>query len=262
MKKAIFVVLSSAILMLTGCTTSQSGGSHEELKTRSDETDAQKRANTRLDLAIGYKERRQMEDALDQIKLALASVPDFADAYSVRGLIYMSMGQNVLAEDNFLRAISLAPNNPDFNNNYGWFLCQNHREAQGIAQFETAIKNRMYSSPQKALNNAGICSLRLKNTSAAENYFLQAFQIDSGNLVASVNLAKLNYDRRDYKRAKFYIEQITKADELQADVLWLAIKIEHRIGDKLGEASLGTKLQHQHPKSPEYAAYLREAFDE
>ncbi len=250
------------VMLLAGCAGSRLSGAQDELPTSSDQTDNQKRARIRLQLAIGYYEQRQMPVALDEIKQALLADPDFSDAYNVRGLIYMEMGETRLAEENFLHAIRLAPNNPDLSNNYGWFLCQNGRVSQSIPYFDATLKNRAYQSPVKALNNAGVCSLKLKDQVAAERYFSQAFQYEPGNPATNANLARIYYERRDYERARFYIGRVTKADVMNADVLWLAIKVEHKLGDRAAETSLATQLRRRHPTSPEFASYQRGAFDE
>jgi type IV pilus assembly protein PilF len=237
-------------------------GGQGELQTSSDQTDNQRRARIRLQLAVGYYEQRQMPVALDEIKQALLADPNFADAYSVRALIYMDMGENKLAEDNFQQALRLMPNNPDFSNNYGWFLCQNGRERQAMQYFDSALKNRGYQSPEKALNNAGICSLRLKDQAAAEKFFSQAFQLNPGNPSTNANLAKIYYEQGDYERARFYIGRVMKAEVTSADVLWLAIKIERKLGDRAAETNLVAQLRRKHPGSPEFAAYQRGAFNE
>jgi type IV pilus assembly protein PilF len=256
------IVVAALAVLLAGCAANKEGSERTELQTSSDQTDSQKRAGVRLQLAIGYFEQRQMPVALDQIKQALLADPNYADAYSVRALVYMEMGETRLAEENFSHAIRLAPTNPDISNNYGWFLCQNGRESEAIAYFESALKNKAYQSPPKALNNAGICSLKLKDVAAAERYFLTAFQFDPGNLSTSLNLARIYFDRADYERARFYVGRVLKADMLSADVLWLAIKIERKLGDRAAEASLATQLRRRHASSRENAAYQRGAFDE
>lgn len=250
-----------AVSFLGGCGAMQSG-SQGELATNSDQTEVQKRAQIRLQLAIGYYEQGQLNTALDEIKQALQIDPDYADAYGLRALAYMEMGESRLAEDNFQRAMRLAPNSPELSNNYGWFLCQNGREKQSIGYFEATLKNRAYQSPAKALNNAGVCSLKLKDDAAAERFLTQAFQNDPGNADTNANLAKLYYQRRDYERARFYINRAMKADKLTADTLWTAIKVEHKLGDRSVETGFVTQLRRHHPNSPEYAAYLRGAFDE
>lgn len=264
MKKLGGVVITlAAALLLAGCAGTGGGVSEErELPTSSDQTDAQRRARIRLQLAVGYYQQQQLPVALDEIKLALQADPNFAEAYSMRGLVYMDLGEMRLAEDNFQQALRLAPQNPDFNNNYGWLLCQNGRPEQSIAYFETALKSRHYQSPAKALNNAGVCSQRMKDTAAAERYLNEAFRLDPGNVSTSLNLAKLNYDRRDYDKARFYISRVTRSDALSADALWQAIKIERKLGDRTAELSLVTQLGRRFPNSPEFAAYQRGAFDE
>lgn len=262
MKKLGGVVMLAAALLLAGCAGTSGVSDERELPTSSDQTEAQRRARIRLQLAVGYYQQQQLPVALDELKLALQADPNFAEAYSMRGLVYMDMGEMRLAEDNFQQALRLAPQNPDFNNNYGWLLCQNGRPEQSITYFETALKSRTYQSPAKALHNAGVCSMRMKDTVAAERYFNEAFRQDPGNVSTSLNLAKLNYDRRDYEKARFYISRVTRSDALSADSLWQAIKIERKLGDRAAELSLVTQLSRRFPDSPEFAAYQRGAFDE
>ncbi|GAC1409378.1 MAG: type IV pilus biogenesis/stability protein PilW [Burkholderiaceae bacterium] len=258
----------AALAALCGCTATGVGGSspgvssQSELPTSSDQTDVQKRAQIRLQLAIGYFEQRQFNTALDEVKQALATDPNFADAYSVRALIYMDMGESRLASDNFQTAMRLAPNNPDLSNNYGWYLCQNERVAQSIPYFDAAVKNRSYQSPGKALNNAGVCSLKMKDMASAERYLTQAFRLDPGNTATNVNLARIYYSKNDYTRARFHIARATKDESVSADTLWLAIRVEHKLADRAAEASLVTQLRRRHSNSAEYALYQRGAFDE
>jgi len=240
-------------------------GNTRELKTASDLTVNDKRAAIRMQLAIGYFQEGNYNVALDEIKQAIAIDPEVSDAYSVRALIYTSMGEMPLAEENYQRAMRLAPNNPELNNNYGSFLCQTGRFAAGIAQFDLALKNPKYQSPNKALVNAGACSLKLKNYDAAERYLLDALRYDANLPTTNASLARVYYERRDYPRAGFFINRLlaaAKPETLAADVLWLAIRIERKLGEKATEQSLVTQLRRHHATSPEFAAFQRGAFDE
>jgi len=256
-------IIAVAVLLLAGCA---GGGKTKpadgELLTMSDQTTAQKRAAINLELAVGYYQRHENSVALDKIKLALAADPDFSQAYDMRALIYMDMHENRLADENFQRALRLAPANPEYNNNYGWFLCNNGRERESIAYFETAIKDRNYASPAVAMDNAGMCSLKLDNLVDAEKYFKRAFNFDPGNLKVNENLAQLFYTRKEYDQAKFYIGRLIKANVTDANVLWLGIKIAHKSGDRMTEGALGAELQRFHADSLQYASFQREAFDE
>lgn len=250
------------LAILAGCASVSGESGTPELATASDLTESQRRAQIRLQLAIGYFQQGQMSVALDELKQALQSDPNFADAYNMRGLIYMEMGEPRLAEDNFLRALKLAPNNPETANNYGWFLCQSGREKDAMTHFESALRNRSYQSPMVALNNAGVCSLKLKDYAAAERYLLQAFENDPSRTDTNVNLARYYLERSESQRARFYISRAIKSGKLGPDALWTGIKIERKLGDRTAENSLATQLRRNFPKSREFAAYLRGAFDE
>jgi type IV pilus assembly protein PilF len=233
-----------------------------DLQTSSDQTDIQRRAQIRLQLAVGYFEQGQMATALDEVKQALQIDPNLADGYSVRALVYMEMGETRLAEENFQRALKIAPNNPDFSNNYGWFLCHNGQEKQSIGYFDAALQNKSYLSPAKALNNAGLCSMRMKDNASAERYLLQAFRLQPNNPDTNLNLAKLAYSRNDLVQSQFYISRVARGEAPTPDVLWTAIKVERKRGDLASETRYASQLRRRYPNSPEYAAFLRGAFNE
>lgn len=255
-----------SIFLSAGCVTSTTSSSRQDVDATSvsgdDKADNQRRARIRLQLASEYYQQGQMNVALDEVKLALQADSELSDAYSMAGLIYMDLGETRLAEENLMRALRLTPNDPDLSNNYGWFLCQNGRAAQSIAYFEAAIRNKSYQSPAKALNNAGTCSLTLKDSVAADRYFNEAFRYDPGSPTTNTNLSRINFERGDFERARFYITRVTKADVLTAEVLWLAIKVERKMGDRAAEASFVTQLRRRYPNSNEFAAYQRGAFNE
>lgn len=255
------VVLLSATL-LSGCAANPGAPLKDEMPTSSDRTDNQRRASIRLQLAIGYYQQRQWQIALDEAKQAMQIDPSLTDAYTMAALTYMEMGETRLAEEHFQRAMRLSPNDPDLSNNYGWFLCQNGRAEQSIAYFEAAIHNKAYQSPAKAMANAGTCSLLLKNTAVAERYFNEAFRLDPANMSISTNLARINYERGDLQNARFYINRVVNANVLTAEVLWLAIKIEHKLGNRMTENSLATQLRRRYPDSAEFASYQRGVFNE
>lgn len=250
--------------LLAGCVAVGPSG-RAELATASDQTAAQKRAEIRMQLAIGYFQQGQLTVALDEVKLALAADPEMADGYGVRALIYMAMGQNELAQDNFQRALKLAPRNPEITNNYGTFLCGQGRVADALKQFDAALANTTYQSPATANNNAGGCAMKLKDYDTAEKYLVQALKFAPDIPATNANLARIYFERRDYERAGFFItrlSKIAKMDGLSADILWLAIRVQHRLGDAGAEAGWATQLRRHHTGSAEYAAYQRGAFDE
>ena len=258
--------LAAVLCLLAACAAPGNGTGTTELKTASDQTAAEKRAAIRLQLAVGYYEQGKYDIALDEIKQAIAADPAYADAYGMRALIYTAMGQVPLADENYQQALRLAPRNPELANNYGSFLCQSaNRPQDAMRQFDAALKNPSYQTPVSALVNAGACSLKTKNYDAAERYLLDALRYNPELPGTLAGLSRVYYERRDYQRAGFFINRLTevsKLDNLSADALWLALRVQRKLGERSMEASLVAQLRRRFPGSPEYLAYERGAFDE
>jgi len=262
-RKIFFSVILSGIL--SACTTTYdapkfTASSASDAPAQS--ADAKKRATLRLQLGVSYFQQAQFATALKELTNAINIDPTLSDAYGVRALVYMQMQETNLAEQDFVRATQLAPNNPDHANNYAWFLCENGKVKQGLEILDRVMKDRTYAQPAKALNNAGMCSLKLKDDVTAEKYFMQAVRLDASNPVSNLNLSRLAYKRQDWERSQFYINRLIKAENYTPEVLWLAIKSSHKMNDTLSESSLGAQLRRRFPDSDEYALFQRGAFDE
>jgi type IV pilus assembly protein PilF len=260
------IATAMAVLCLLSACAGGGSGAAGERKTASDQTANEKRAAIRLQLAIGYYQDGKLEIALDEVKQAIAANPEAADAHGVRALIYTGLGEYALADENYQRALRLAPRNPDLANNYGAFLCQQGgKPAAAMAYFESALKNPVYQTPVSALVNAGNCSLKRRDYAGAERYLLEALRYAPDQAAANAGLARAYYERRDYVRAGFFINRLTevaKLDNLSADALWLAMRVQHKLGDRTLAASIAAQLRRRFPGSSEYAAFQRGAFDE
>lgn len=270
MKFAAALVSTLFLATLAGCASTGSDGvattAGGELRTASDQTAVEKRASIRVQLAVGYYQEGKYEIALDEVKQALAADPTYADAYGLRALIYTSMGQFPLADENHRHALRLEPGNPEFANNYGTFLCQSvNKPLEAMRHFDAALKNPTYQTPLSALVNAGVCSIKNGNADAAERYLLEALRLNPGLPAVNAGLARIYYERRDLQRAGFFINRLietAKLETLSADALWLAMRVQRKLGDRTHEATLAAQLRRRFPGSPEYAAFERGAFDE
>lgn len=260
--RTVLILQLGFLLLLSACGSASRDNAKADKNPTNEAQDLQKRASFRMQLAVEYYQQGQTKVALEEVTQAIQAKPDLADAYGLRALIYMSINDPQAAEENFLHALKLAPNNSELGNNYGWFLCLNGRGKQGLAYFEKVLKDPSYPTPGKVYNNAGVCSLKLKDLNGAEAYFKQGFKEQPGNPSINANLANVYYERGEYEKANFYIQRVIKEDIFAADVLWLAIKIEKKLGDQAAVNSLGTQLRRRHPNSKELIAFQRGAFDE
>lgn len=225
-------------------------------------SDARTRAAIRLQLAVSYYQQGKFAVALDELKEAQKLDPNFVDVYNVFGLVFTELGENARAEENFKRALQIEPGNSDLNNNYGWYLCQHGREKESFGYFEAALRNPLYTQKAKPLQNAGVCATRLGETAVAEDYFRRSFELDPSGVVAAYNLALTFYKRQDYSRARFYIGQVNKANASTSASLWLAIRIERRLGNKTNEIALENQLERQFADSREAQLQRRGNYDD
>lgn len=213
--------------------------------------DARYRADVHAELAANYYSRRQYDIALEEISIALKSDPKHVSAHNLLGLTYMELGEDKKAEEAFATALRLAPANPDVNNNYGWYLCNRQREKESIAYFLVSVKDPLYPQPHKPLTNAGICSRRSGDLPQAEDYFRRALRLAPADPQINLQLADLNYSRNNLPQAKLHLARVMEAQLATAEVLWLAVRLDRKIGDRNAEASNALKLKQRFPESRE-----------
>ena len=219
------------------------------------------RARVHTELAAAYYERGNMGVALEELRIALAADPSYAPAYNTLGLVHMDLKEYPQAQQNFERGLQIAPNDPDINHNYGWFLCQTDREELSLRYFLAAIKNPLYASPQKSYALAGACALRKGNESAARNYFERALRLDPNLPLALVNLARLKYRAGELSAARALVGRYNQIVEPTAESLWLAVRIERRLGDRAAETKQSAELRRRFPGSKEHENLIKGRFE-
>ncbi len=223
--------------------------------------DARERARAHTELGLAYLSDRQYEIALNEARIALDSLDSYAPAYNLKGLVHMALGQNAEAETAFRQALALAPENAEFSNNFGWFLCQTGRVKESYAYFEKALRNPLYKTPAAASLNMGVCKLLDKDDVAAESYLFRALKLDSNALRAYYLLAEIDYRRGRFDEAREWLRKLHEKIEPTAETAWMALRIAHKLGDREGEAANMAILRKKFRDSAEYQLMLRGAFD-
>ncbi len=238
------------VLIIVGCVSQKSG----ETTTRS-----QTRAKVHTELGELYYERAQLGVALDELRKALLSDPDYAPAYSVRGLVHMALREDKEAEEDFQHSLRLDSINSEAHNNYGWFLCQRGRERESVKQFLAALKNPLYATPEKAYLNAGVCSRKAGEMKDAEEFLQKALLLQPNMPEAQLGMAELNFANGDYVAAKSNFTHFAQGAtaNLTAENLWLAVRIERKLGDRNAEDSYALQLRKRFPDSRETQLMLQ-----
>lgn len=250
---------------LSGCAggSGVGGSAHQDDSTASDQTTADRRAQIHMELAALYFGRGENDNALDEIKQTLVADPNRVAAHNLRGLIYAALGRNQLAEESFQRALQLNANDPDTLHNYGWFLCQQRRYEQADAQFAQALAQTSYRQPQRTLLAQGVCQARNHRWDLAEHSLSHAYELAPADPTTAVNLSEVLYHLGQFERARFYIRRVNaNDDQISAQTLWLALRIERKSGQIAAVQSLSRQLIERFPKSPEALLYEKGQFDE
>lgn len=226
------------------------------------QADARTRADLHTQLGAGYFELGNFKIALEELNEALRSDPEYGPAYNMLALVYMGLREDALAQQSFERALQINALDSDANNNYGWFLCQRKRYDDAMKYFMAAVKNPLYQTPDRAFVNAGICSKERGDAAAAQQYFERALGVQPLQPVALYQLADMAFRRGQAKDSKEYLIRLGRAGtSLNAEALWLAVRVERALGDREAEASYGLQLRRNFPNSPETQALLNRQYE-
>ena len=131
------------------------------------EPDAQRqRAMRRLQLATAYYVQQQDGVAQQEARAALAIDPRYPEAYALLALVHQRQSAPALAEQSYRQALALAEagattasERASIAHNYGWFLCQQGRAAEGQAQLQTALRTPGHATIDKTRQALQACQL-------------------------------------------------------------------------------------------------------
>jgi type IV pilus assembly protein PilF len=223
--------------------------------------EARNRARIHTELAAAYLERGNMGVALEELRIATAADPGYAPAHGLFGLVYMELRDRDLAAQSFQRALALAPEDADINHNYGVFLCQTSRAPDAVKHFMQAVKNPLYSAPWRSYSAAGVCTLRSNNLKEAEQFFERALRLEPDEPASLLNLGQIRYKQGKMDEARRLVSRYNKLGQPSSESLWLALRIERKLGARTAEQAYANQLRRRFPGSPEYQALQRGNFD-
>lgn len=238
-------------LALAGCATDPAHRGGSVASDGSSGRPENYRAKVHTELAAQYYTLRNYAISLQELRIALEADPNYAPAYNMLGLVHGMLGEDRQAEEHFRKSIGLARNYSEAYNNYGYFLCQRARYDEAIAQFNAALQNPLYASPEKALVNAGLCALLKGDLSESENYLRRALARAPNQQMALMSMAELHLRHNNPLGARANLERLSGQGELNAAGLWLALRIERQMGNREAEAAHAAQLRKAYPEARE-----------
>lgn len=166
-----------------------------------------KAAKINAQLGIAYLERNNIQRAKQKLLLSLEEGPSIPEPYYSMGYFQEATGNKTQAEYYYQRAIAVAPQRGDAQNNYGTFLCRAGKYQASIQHFLLAVKDSKYLTPADAYENAGLCALKIPNKQLAADYFLRAVKEDPSRSTSQLKLAELNYQSGSYTSSREHLKQ-------------------------------------------------------
>ncbi|MGB0866598.1 MAG: hypothetical protein ACPGSC_08810 [Granulosicoccaceae bacterium] len=213
MKAAVPLILS-ATLVLGGCAVS---GNMREVN-------LDKAAQVNAELALRYFNEGEMQLAKSKAEKAVDQSDKNALANSVNGLIQQRLGDKDKAERYLRRAVELAPDQPEYANSYGVFLCETGRMRDGVKQFVAVAENPLHRAPALAYENAATCAIKDRNYELAEEFLLLSLKEKSDYHKARFGLAELQFRDGRFAEALDNIQTLEKAGQMSAAVAAVGVR--------------------------------------
>ncbi len=247
-----FYLFGLLALFLSGCVTTSDSVFQKANKDKANEN--------YVKLGLAYIQRNNFEKARININRALEIKPDSSEAYAALGLLYQQEAENVLAEKNFLKSMSIDENNSRGRNFYAAFLYHLGRYDEALVQFEQAGEDTEYSGRALIFLNIAQCNILLKRNDQAIKAYEKALALDRGQPQALMGIIQLLIDDQQYLKAQRYynrvVNLISSSDKTHsAKSLWLGIAIARYYNNDSQETGYALLLEQLYPDSQENQQY-------
>lgn len=251
--KRICVALAafSVVALLAGCVTSSSSPAKQKASPR-------KAAMYNTQLAIIYMREGRMDLAQNKLAEALKQAPHLVDVHNALALYYERIGRIQEADHQYKLSLEYSEGNPDTLNNYGAFLCRQGKYRESLKYFVRASNNIDYSTPDKALANAGLCALKIPDQALAKKYLKQALAINNDLGQALWQLGLISFQEQKYTQANNYLSRLVSLTQRpSARMLWVAIEAAWASGHQKNAEHYGRELLKLYPDSQEAQKFIQ-----
>lgn len=155
------------VCLLTACVSN----------TQNEVFDKQQAAKARVDLAIGYLNQQDLNQAKLNLDKALSYAPDYYLVHSALAYFYQKQGFVEQANQSYLKALDLNENQGDVRNNYGVFLCSQGQFEQAYKQFQHALASTHYYHQADTFENIALCAYAQNNQAVYQENLAQLEKI-------------------------------------------------------------------------------------
>ena len=238
--------IGAVCLALAGCV--QTTTVTNSVNPDADEGDA---AELNYQLGARYYRNGSYDLARDRLLYSLEKNPKNAVAHYTLALTYEALGNLRLATESYEQSVRVAPRNHQVQNAYAVFLCRQGDYDGARKYFERAAGIVENDNAVITLTNAGVCMMQKPDAQAAEVFFRQALAIKASYSEALAQMALLKHSTGDFLIARAFLERYRASNPPSADVLYLGMQIEDKLGDERARTEYSNRILREFPKSIE-----------
>jgi type IV pilus assembly protein PilF len=239
--------LAVVVLALAGATTA--GAQNKNNKDRN-----QDMASINVQLGVAYLKQGNLAIAQEKLERAEKQNPRDPNVHTALAVLYERLNRPREVESHYKTATRLAPRDPNVSNNYAVWLCRNGRTDDGVKRFIEAARNPLYSTPETAYTNAGVCLRAAKKLDQAAELFALALQTRPNLAEAAYQISELQFERGKYTESRANLDRFLGAFKPTPDLLLLGVRVARATGDRLGEERYARTLRVEFPQSEQVRA--------
>jgi Flp pilus assembly protein TadD len=185
---------------------------------------AERAAAVAFDQGIAFRERGQLNAAVEKFISAAALRPNFAEAYNMLGVCYDEKGMYEAAQKEYKKALRLEPYNARFLNNlgYSYYLAGRYKDA--IKWYQKALK--LTPTDRRLHNNLGLAYGRKGDYVRA----LEHFTVAVGETAAHLNLGYVYSQQNRFEEAIWHYEIALRAQPQSLTALSNLAQLYERVG--------------------------------
>ncbi len=210
---------------------------------------AEQAAGTNMQLAIEYMKLGKMSTSRDYAERALRQAPADANVQFTAALVYERLGDMQKAEHAYSTAARLGRQDPNIQGNYAGFLCRTGKAAEGEKIFGEVAQSPLYTTPEVAWVNAGVCVHGTGDAVDAQRYFMRALAIRPDMPEALLQSAELAFERGDAAQAASGVQRYLAVNPATPEILWLGFRAEAKRGNAGAAAAYARRVQTEFPNS-------------
>ena len=223
------LLIIAGALAMTGCVTESVylGSDKPVVEKRINNEDA---ARTRISLALKYLSTGDSSQAKYNLERAAVFAPKLPEVHYSTAYYYSAVGEVELANKSYLRAIDLAPDDPNTLNNYGVFLCGNGRYDEAQDYLLAAIAIPSYIRVAESYENLALCAIENDEFADAQEYLESSVKHSPLRSSSLINLSSLYYAKSDLIKAQDLLARYEDAGRVSSRSLLLSYLIDNKMG--------------------------------